>query len=71
MLDELELVELSLDPPACLVLDAPRVDLELSSEFRAARDRLAEITRGSRAPGARRRAPARGRRFLSATPLAG
>ena len=52
VLDELELVELSLDPPACVVLDTPRVDLELSSEFRAARDRLAEITRVRRAPGA-------------------
>ncbi len=78
VLDELELVELSLDPPACLVLDTPRVDLELSAEFRAARDRLAEITRASSAA---RGAPSprpqpRGRRFLpcrapDAAPLTG
>ncbi len=45
VLTELGLVELSLDPPRCLVLDTPRVELELSAEFRAARERLAEITR--------------------------
>ena len=45
VLTELGLVELSLDPPRCLVLDTPRVELELSAEFRAARERLAEIAR--------------------------
>jgi hypothetical protein len=44
VLTELGLVELSLDPPRCLVLHTPRVELELSAEFRGARERLAEIT---------------------------
>jgi len=45
VLAELELVELALDPPACRILEAPRTELERSTAFRAAGERLAAIER--------------------------
>jgi single-stranded-DNA-specific exonuclease len=45
VLTELGLVELTLDPPACRVLEAQRTDLERSASYRAATERLAAIER--------------------------
>jgi hypothetical protein len=45
VLTELELIELSLDPLACRVLEAGRTDLERSSTYRVCAERLATIER--------------------------
>ncbi|HEU0023722.1 MAG TPA: hypothetical protein VFQ12_03785, partial [Thermoleophilaceae bacterium] len=56
VLRELSLVELSLDPPSCRVLEGTRTDLELSPLYRACRERYGEIERRL---AAERAAPAR------------
>jgi hypothetical protein len=45
VLTELELIELSLDPLGCRVLEAGRTELERSSTYRACAERLAAIER--------------------------
>jgi single-stranded-DNA-specific exonuclease len=53
VLGELGLIELSIDPPSCRVLDADRTDLERSPTYRAALERLGAIERalGPELPG--------------------
>ena len=43
MLRELGLIELTLDPPACRVVEGTRTDLELSPTYRSCLERYAEI----------------------------
>ena len=45
VLTELALVEFTLDPPACRVLDTERADLESATAYRACVERLATIGR--------------------------
>jgi len=45
VLEELALVELTREPPACRVIEAPRTSLERSSVYRACRERLTMIER--------------------------
>jgi hypothetical protein len=45
VLTELQLIELTLDPPTCRVLHADRTELERSATYRACAERLAAIER--------------------------
>jgi single-stranded-DNA-specific exonuclease len=49
ILSELDLVELTVDPPSCRVLESQRTDLQRSAAYRAGAERLAAIERALRA----------------------